>query len=430
MPTNSPLSENRRRPDQRSIWRKRGLLPAALSLLLGAVAGSGCHSSDSGSELTGPDAGGSSAGIGGGLVVGEPDAAQAGQAGASSSAPGECTELSGLGDCGTTTLRAEHDIANILLVLDKSGSMVDQPDGFSLNKWDALKTALDAALHKVEGEINFGLVLYPFAADHAIPADCGNECCSLPSGSLAVNVPIEPGAGVSKVLDAVNAAEPSGGTPTAAALASALNYFTVGAGAAIQGQKYVLLATDGGPNCNADNTCDAAHCTQNLDGQCASGNCCAKSAQNCLDDVNVVTQIKGLADAGVSTFVVGIPGTEKYAEFLDTFAINGGVPNPDAPPSYYAVSAKGGVQGLVDVFTGITTHLVRDCDVALENTPKNLDLINVAVDCQVIPYADGAGWSITGDDQKTLVIAGKVCQTIQTNGAERVDVVYGCPTVR
>jgi hypothetical protein len=231
-------------------------------------------------------------------------------------------------------------------------------------------------------------------------------------------------------LDAVNAAEPSGGTPTAAALASALNYFTVGAGAAIQGQKYVLLATDGGPNCNADNTCDAAHCTQNLDGQCASGNCCAKSAQNCLDDTSVVTQIKGLADAGVSTFVVGIPGTEKYAQYLDTFAVSGGVPNPDAPPSYYAVSAKGGVQGLVDDFTSITTHLVRDCNVALENTPQNLDLVNVAVDCQIIPYANGAGWSITGTDQKTLVIAGDACQTIQTNGAERVDVVYGCPTVR
>jgi hypothetical protein len=73
---------------------------------------------------------------------------------------------------------------------------------------------------------------------------------------------------------------------------------------------------------------------------------------------------------------------------------------------------------------------VRDCDVALENTPQNLDLVNVAVDCTIVPYANGAGWSVTGADQKTLELAGDACHQIQTNGARRVDVVYGCPTVR
>jgi hypothetical protein len=195
----------------------------------------------------------------------------------------------------------------------------------------------------------------------------------------------------------------------------------------------VLLATDGGPNCNTANTCDETHCTTNLDGQCPAGsNCCDKNGQSCLDDAAVVKQIQDLQTAGVSTFVVGIPGTEVYSQYLDNFAVSGGVTNPAAPPSYYAVSAMGGVQGLVDVFTSITTHLVRNCDVALENTntPMNPDLVNVAVDCQVVPYADGAGWTISGTDQKTLVIAGDVCDAIQTKGAGRVDVVYGCPTVR
>ncbi|HWZ87996.1 MAG TPA: vWA domain-containing protein, partial [Polyangiaceae bacterium] len=299
------------------------------------------------------------------------------------------------------------------------------------NKWDALKTALDTALNNVVGQINFGLVLYPFTSDHQIPLECDQDCCEVAPGTSAVNVPIEAGSsGVSKILDAVNAASPGGGTPTAAALTSALQYFTTGDGAALQGQKFVLLATDGGPNCNIDNTCDEAHCTPNLDGQCPSGNCCSNMGRYCLDDAAVVTQIQALQTAGVSTFVVGIPGTEKYSQYLDNFAVSGGVANPAAPPSYYAVSAKGGVQGLVSVFTSITTHLVRSCEVALENTPQNLDLVNVAVDCQVVPYANGAGWTLSGADQKTLEIEGDTCHAIQTNGAGRVDIVYGCPTVR
>ena len=406
---------------------------SALAVALLLSVGSGCHSSDSDSGVAAPGASGSGGIDGGdGLNVGDKDAAAGGQAGAVSEGPGPCVELAGLGDCGTTTIQAQYDTANILLVLDKSGSMTDQPDGFSVNKWDALKTALDTSLKKVAGEINFGVLLYPFSADHDIPLVCDTGCCDVAQGTAAVNVPIEPGAsGVGKILDAVNATAPGGGTPTAAALASAYLYFTSGGGAALQGQKFVLLATDGGPNCNASNTCDEGHCTPNLDGQCPTGmgNCCDNNAQYCLDDAAVVMQIQALADAGVSTFVVGIPGTEKYAQYLDNFAVAGGVPNPAAPPSYYAVAADGGVQGLVDVFTSITTHLVRDCNVTLEDTPSNLDLVNVAVDCKVVPYAAGAGWSLTGTDQKTLEIAGDECHAIQTNGAQRVDVVYGCPTV-
>jgi von Willebrand factor type A domain len=404
----------------------------ALALVFSAVPG--CHGSDSGSEVGSPGTGGAGGSTDGGVTlnVGDHDAAagQADTGDASDSGPGECMELAGLGNCGTTTVQAQYNSANILLLIDKSGSMTDKPDGFSVNKWDALKKALGTALGNVAGEINFGLVLFPFSSDHEIPLQCDTGCCAVAAGTAAVNVPIESGAtGVSKILDAVNATSPGGGTPTAAALASALQYFTQGDGANLQGPKFVLLATDGGPNCNIDNTCDTAHCTTNLDGQCPSGNCCDQNGQSCLDDTSVVTQIQALQTAGVSTFVVGIPGTENYSQYLDTFATAGGVPSPDAPPSYYAVSAKGGVQGLVDVFTSITTHLVRNCDVALQDTPQKLDLVNVAVDCQVVPYADGAGWSLTGADQKTLEIAGDACHTIQTDGARRVDVVYGCPTI-
>src|SRR6185369_9103602 len=92
-----------------------------------------------------------------------------------------------------------------------------------------------------------------------------SNSCEMPTGA-AVVVPVQAGTKAAPlILAALDANPPEGGTPTAAALARALAYYTTGAGKTLKGEKYVLLATDGGPNCNADLTCAAATCTVNLD---------------------------------------------------------------------------------------------------------------------------------------------------------------------
>jgi hypothetical protein len=327
-------------------------------------------------------------------------------------------------------MHADYDIANIMLVIDKSLSMVDQPTGFDLDKWAALKSALNESLTNVAGQVNFGMILYPFSLGEPIPTDqcTGDICCTVPPGTTAVNVGIDPTMDtVPAILEALDQTAPSGGTPTAAALSSAYEYFVNGDGAQLAGDRYVLLATDGGPNCNSDNTCDADTCTPNLDGQCTA-NCCEGAGEFCLDDANVVAQIDALYAAGIPTFVIGIPGTEVYASYLDTFAQAGGATNPEG--TYYAVEATGGVEALAQTFTDITTHLVRSCEVQLASEPPNMDLVNVAVDCQVVPWQDGAGWEISPDDPTLLVLKGNTCSYITDQGAERVDVVYGCPMIR
>jgi hypothetical protein len=143
-----------------------------------------------------------------------------------------------------------------------------------------------------------------------------------------------------------------------------------------------------------------------------------------------VQKIRALADASVPTFVIGIPGTESYADYLDGFARAGGTANPHAPPDYYAVSASGGVEGLTQTFVDITTHLVRSCDVDLGVVAPEKKLVNVAVDCDVVPFEDGDGWDIRDAAPTTLVLAGDACQRIEREGARRIDVVYGCPTVK
>jgi hypothetical protein len=214
-------------------------------------------------------------------------------------------------------------------------------------------------------------------------------------------------------------------------LQHAREYLTGSAGT-LQGDTYVLLATDGGPNCNYDLECDADRCTANLDNQCTQSNCCTGNGEYCVDDATVTAEIELLRDAGIPTFVVGIPGTEDYATYLDSFAEAGGVPNPESPPSYYAVSAQGGVNGLVEVFQSITELLVRSCEVELEREAPAADLVNVAVDCEPLRprEADGSGWELDKSSTPNVItLSGPICEQIQTDGAKRVDVVFGCKTI-
>ena len=398
------------------------------ALSLGLLAG--CKGA--GSTVDMESRGGASPTSGVDLMLGEGGAGGVTGTAGQSALVATCESFAGLDRCGVTSVEATFSAANVLLVIDKSSSMDDQPTGFERKKWDALKAALEPALTAVQEEMSFGLLLYPFGDGADIPLDCFEGCCAVPQGSAALQVPIEPGSrSVPKVMDALNATAPGGGTPTAAALDAALAYFTTGSGRDLEGDRFVLLATDGGPNCGAEvTTCASDHCTPNLDGLCAAeqGNCCAGEALYCLDDAGVLEKIRALADASVPTFVIGIPGTEAYSEYLDAFALAGGVPNPNRRPEYYAVSAEGGVEGLTRTFIDITTHLVRSCEVDLGNVAPVKKLTNVAVDCEIVPFDDGAGWDIDPSTPSALVLATDTCE--QREGARRIDVVYGCPTVK
>jgi hypothetical protein len=395
-----------------------------------------------------PDTADGSAGAGDGAVGGggATDASSASTDGGGAGAGGGSGTGGGSGDtdagvldarsCGTTRIMASSVPTNILLVIDKSGSMSD-PLG-STSRWSAMKAALADALDKVKGSISFGLEFFP---NGQTPA----QTCDLPTGAAAIVIPIGPGTTtVPDITKAFDVTAPAGGTPTATALARAYDYFTTGAGQALTGNRFVLLATDGGPDCNGSLVCPTASCTLNLDDPKRScgprapdgtaANCCdpklPNGATGCLDDDATTTQIQQLAAAGVKTFVVGIPGTEVYAKSLDRFATAGGEANPMAPPSYFAVSASGGVAGLTSVFSAITTKLIQTCNLQLQSDPPDQGQLNVSVDGALVPPGPD-GWHLdTSTQPPTIVLDGATCAGVQMHGASNVQVVYGCPTIK
>ncbi len=419
----------------------------ALSTLLclaaaSSAAGVSCASKDDRS-LGNPAGSGGSGASGGSTNI----ALTGGTSGTSGTSGTGATDNAGAGDgsgvaecsfaglnCGGSSLEADLRVVNMLLVIDKSGSMTDSLG--NEDKWTAMKSALAASLARVGDEMNFGLELFPYSRSLTIPeVGCEPNCFDLPDGDAAILVPLRPGTDVTGEISAeLEATKPGGGTPTAKALRSAFDYFTQGAGASVAGNNYVLLATDGGPNGNSSLTCEAATCTTNLDGQCDEGNCCSfdNTHDQCLDDTSVIDALEALHDAGIPTFVVGLPGTDQYAAYLDEFADAGGVPNSGAT-KYYAVAQSQGVQGLTDVFNTITTQLVRSCDIPLSEPPTKSSLVNVAIDCDVVApmSADGSGWHLDDPNAPTeVILEGPVCDRLQTDGARRVDVIFGCPTVR
>jgi hypothetical protein len=337
--------------------------------------------------------------------------------------PGGTTGSSMGGGCGESPFDAAPTPVNILLVIDKSGSM-DTDIASGVTRWDAMVEAVNAAVDGSKASISYGLALYPTDAD-----SCGSP--------TDLNVPVQAGTdAVDPIATELSGTSPSGGTPTAGALQVALDYFANGDGSTLEGDKYVLLATDGGPNCNPDLNCNADGCTLNIEHAqdpslypacTAAVNCCDSDAPSCLDDVATTSAVQDLADAGIKTIVVGIPGTEAYDTLLDTLGTTGNAPNPDGPPAYYKVEA-GSASGLADVLTSITQGLIKICDFKLASVPQDSSLLNVEIDGEKIAPDPDNGWSYDMDTN-TVTLLGDTCDKIKTEGAQSVRVLYGCQTV-
>jgi hypothetical protein len=400
--------------------------------LAAACLSAACSQQSSGSVA---ENGGSGAGGGGDTDAG-PDGVVIGTGSRGSGTGG----TGGQRGCGESTLEASHRPANLLLVIDRSKSMdsppdASQADGGTLDsKWSLMRSQLVDSLDSVKDRLAFGVQLFPYSEMVSDPLQL---LCHMPPAPV-VQVPVASGtSSIGAVRALLDGTAPAGSTPTAVALGQALEHFTTGPGVSLAGDKYLLLATDGGPNCNADLVCPLEDCITNREGLGASctslpeGNCCVGSPAQCLDEQRTVLAIEQLADAGIHTFVVGIPGSELYSETLNRFADAGREAlTPTGDPRYFKVEAAGNMQNLSDILSRITTQLVTTCRLQLKSVPPDALMLNVYIDGTVIPQQGDDGWKL--DDSTTpptVELKGATCERMQTTGAEHVSIQYGCPTV-
>ncbi|MBI5502410.1 MAG: VWA domain-containing protein [Deltaproteobacteria bacterium] len=302
---------------------------------------------------------------------------------------------------------ADFDIARVipdmLIVLDRSNSMFD--DGY----WNPARDAIYAVTSAMDFEIWFGLMIFPNVTGSAICSGLSNQC---EPGHEPI-VPVLEGNAIA-IMDSLGSMVTCGGTPIAVTLQNARAYLDT---LAADGHpKFVLLVTDGAPNCN--DALDGATCT------CTSPMGCILNSGNCLDDARTISIIDDMRLAGLQVFVMGI-GTSAWMGTLDAMAAAGGT----------------GMAFLAEDTAAIRTTFeeiagsVATCEFDMQSPDPSADpnLVNFYFDDVVVPGdTDGTcdnGWSWMDADHTRVQFCGDYCNAIMTHTVTDISATWGCPTI-
>jgi len=309
------------------------------------------------------------------------------------------------------------DPPNIYFVLDRSGSMIAE------NKWTKVRGTVGSVVKALGPRANIGAAVYP--GDGVDACVAGTELMAVRPGD-APGTNTNPNSTFLTLARALDLTQASGGTPTRATIA-ALTPKLMG----LPGKTFVVLATDGGPNCT-DLVCDTSECILNIEGtqlgpntcSLAGPNCCAgKQGLSCLDDDGTEQEIAKLAAARIPTYVIGIPGAGPYSNIMDRFAKAGGTARPTAPLHYQINQST--EQEFTAVLKKVAAQIVATCDFELKTAPEEAT-VNVYLDNVVTPKDPTNGWKVEG---KKVTMLGTSCQRIKDGDVLDVRIVVGCPSV-
>jgi hypothetical protein len=291
------------------------------------------------------------------------------------------------------------------------------------NKWGKVRLVVAKILRGLGPRANFGATLFPGFDD--------SESCSAPRQVLPISPGDPPGAQdgpTTKKLLTATQSPPSGGTPTAQALRDVLEHLR-----SAKGKTFVILATDGGPNCNAGASCTVDLCQPNIESapNCAPAgpSCCEPPngfRESCLDSAATTSAVAALKAAGIPVYVIGLPGTSAptYSKLLDTLATTGGTALPASPKYYKVDTSTEGV--LLAALKKIAAKIVATCEFKLKEPPAQPNQVNVYLDEIVLPQDPTNGWKIDGE---TVTLLGDACTKVLSGDVLDVRIIAGCPTV-
>jgi len=278
--------------------------------------------------------------------------------------------------CGGSLYSADNVPPNVLIVLDRSGSMNQDISGGT--KWQVAQQAISDLLMAYGDQILFGLMLYP-GLDQA--CDTGMDCGP---GNVFIDVGPDTAADIDMFLG--NASTCRFGTPTAENLDTLPSYPGL---EDTERANYVLLVTDGQSTCN--------------------------------DPIPSVTALRNETPE-IKTFVVGFGSGVDPTE-LSAMATAGGTARATDPVYYQADSAA----DLQAAFTAIAGN-VLSCSYTLSDVPPDPDLLFIYFDGTAISrdptHADG--WDYDPATNQ-ITFYGAACDSLRSGAVTDLVISYGCP---
>ncbi len=357
----------------------------------------------------------------GGFIISFVDAL--GESDAGSLPPGTENPIDTLEACGEYTFKVERTPPELMIVFDRSGSMMKEvgsemlPASISMSRWMITRTAINMVLTATEDDIAWGMKMYPNCKAKDIEGQAFG--CAFPTDSTTHNPCaiddniIAPGLSQQSIVStAMNVATPTvsrGATPTAAAMDMAV--------ASLQARttpnpKFILLATDGVPNCgflpNSTTRSDTVP-----------------------DQAGAIAAVTRSAMAGIPVFVLGIavkdPATTTdpvflaYHDTLNQMAEAGGRARMDAS-KYYPALDQARLQTALDEIAAATIS----CTFPLKEAPRDDAQAAVDVDGKRLPEDATNGWSFAAS-KKAIIFNGLACDKLKKGEFKETAVTFGCP---
>ena len=295
--------------------------------------------------------------------------------------------------------------ADVLVLLDRSGSM-DMAYGAG-TRYQAVATALSDVVATYSPHVRFGFQEMPGRQG------CGGAlfgaCCASPP-----LVDIADGNTQAMPAAIASALPMDGSTPTAASLRLAREYYQTLADGI--DNRYVLLATDGTPNCTLVDTL-------------SSGDALDAASAACVD---ALAEVNAMVALGVRVIVLGVgiglaDDPSGDATCLDALAHAGGVAASPGYPGFLTLSDSQQLHMAIEQLFG---GIVRPpCSVHFSN--KVASPLNMAVyfDGKEIPRSWVDGWQLDSPTHpQAVIITGTYCDQIQYFQVAQVEVGYSCTT--
>jgi len=353
--------------------------------------------------------------------------------------PGSSTGSSGsTGVSQDLVVTGTRRAPNVMFVVDRSGSMADSPDGsqasvctgmtgqHDLNcKWQQLLTVMAGdgssaepgyvqqmqdSLSSAAGEpAQLGLITF----------SGGNDACEV--GVVQQAIAPNSASTIDSVLATI---EPLGATPTAATLAVAGQNLQA-APDSVGRDSYVVLLTDGAPNCDANFQVSGENCLEGTqacasEGACFNADGSPQSPQTplgCLDEEASVAAVQNLHDNGINTFVIGFG-----ADFADTNNLANDTLNKMALAGGEALSTSGGLTGtsfyrassaadLASSLGDVAGALQNRCSFRLSQAaPETISAAKVQSGNDTISIDFGS--MLLSADRMSVTLSDSVCQQV------------------